>query len=334
MRQDLEADARLRVLASLLPLTTALAVLALAAHLGAKAGVAPPESPRVDPPATVESPERSQAAPAAAPLAVMARPRPNARAVIVPTADTPWPAGHNALWCTTIEMAWREFGRAALGGTPQPPAPRPAIACINAAPLIDLPEGSWFVRAGPRTRQAIHRARKDLFERFPNAIDPPLSPSRDGWFSFAYLEVLLTFRHAFQKLEHPLYFGGPGGKSAPVEAFGIEFGSLRNLRRQVAVLYDERDTLSSALEGVAAQEADLAQAEDPYLGLSFVLDLDRTSAASQMILARVKREGTLQRTWANVAALVRKGGGDQARARAGRHASGAAHGLASRGHVP
>jgi len=234
-------------------------------------------------------------------------------AVALPAADTPWPQGRNAMWCTTLEMAWRELGRVALGGPPQPEHPNATATRLNAAPVVALPRSSSFVRVGRRTRLELKATVDDLFAAFPNAIAPPMPPPMPdpaAWFAMAYLEVALTFTHEFVPLKQPLAFSGPGDDVTPVEAFGIareHEHALVPLRRQIEVLYDARDDPPPPREEGEPAPPPYDAAEEADSTGAFVLDLDRASTPTQLILARVDRGATLAATWARVAALVRSG---------------------------
>ena len=234
-------------------------------------------------------------------------------AVVVPTADTTLPAGRNALWVATLEMAWHELGRVAFDGPPRSPTGAEIVDRMNRAPRVSVPPGSTFVRAARHTRAEMNRARGDLFRAFPGAIEPPFGPPGPGYFSLAYLETGLTFARSFRVLDKGLAFRGTGSPAVRVEAFGIgedDGGRLLDLRKQVAVLYDERDappprlTETGDLRAAALDRQLMSEALDAAPSGPFVLDLDRGSATNQVILARVDRKRSLAATWDHVAHLI------------------------------
>jgi hypothetical protein len=113
--------------------------LALASALALEAGCTrkPAERGEVE---DVAEPET-----AAVPLAKEAL----ARTAVLPTLDTPIPAGKSALWCSSFQLAWDELKKLAGGPILVENAEEPAARLNDSRwPEDDLPPGAGYARAG------------------------------------------------------------------------------------------------------------------------------------------------------------------------------------------
>jgi hypothetical protein len=229
--------------------------------------------------------------------------------VFLPTRAAPWPAGKNAVWCASLELAWRELA-ALMGGGRLEVAGDPAlVGMMNRAPQVPLPSGIVWARAARRTEKAIEGARRDLGAAFPRSASlwTPIPPG-DGYFSVAYLEAAFQFTWPFAHIKGGHGFHPTDETVVKVAAFGIPAslaGTALPLRRQVAVLYDPLEYPAHGLETRDTKHP-LGDASGDSV---FVLDLDRESTPFQILLARIPRKETLAATWAQVAGLIQQGAG-------------------------
>jgi hypothetical protein len=70
--------------------------------------------------------------------------------VIVPTLDTPLPAGKNAIWCASFQLAWNRLSKDTLKDPIQVKNAEAVAERLNQAQLSekDLPPGTFYAAAG------------------------------------------------------------------------------------------------------------------------------------------------------------------------------------------
>ncbi len=201
---------------------------------------------------------------------------------IVPTLDTPVTESRNVVWFGGFQAAWEEL-RSQLG--PEPPRfakPNALLERLNSATMS--PDGlhNTFAAAGSIRSGVVEQIRKEMSAHFPNLVVPELPDGpATALVAFAALNAGIEFTHRFVNYPGGLEFTeGEGGKTT-VRAFGISpeqrYTGWDTFREQVKVLYYQ------------APEASDCRGE-------FVLDLDRDSHATQVIVARLPWQGTLQKT--------------------------------------
>lgn len=204
--------------------------------------------------------------------------------VIVPTLDSPAPKGKNVIWCGTIQLAYGEFKK--LAGRPEDdPQSKETLARLDAARMnrADLPDKSYYIAAGWAKDGIVQKIRSDMARQFPQ-FSPNL-PEQPGLvaMSYAYLAADVKFRTAYCTREGGDKFTDSAGNKTAVTSFGSfkqpDADINETLARQIGILY---------AGGVRHQPSE------------FVLDLDRNSRPSQLILACVEPKDTLAATWQDV----------------------------------
>lgn len=197
---------------------------------------------------------------------------------VLPHLEGPITAGRNYLYCATFQLAWNQLQetvfkeRPHLSGTPPM-----AEALLRGSTLTEdiLPPDSYLVSAGLVKDGVAGKIHEEMDRRFPKVAVWLPDHCEDQWaISYAYLQCALKFEEAFDRLEEPLDFKSKNGP-VKVACFGV-----RRLGSK------ERDI---ALE---KQVSVLAHASDD----DFILRLNTTSKDDEIILAKVKPEGTLAAT--------------------------------------
>jgi hypothetical protein len=214
------------------------------------------------------------------------------RTVVVPTLDTPVPAGKNALWCASFQLAWEQIKKNVTEGPVQLEGGGAAVTRLNDAPSAaglvqprDSYSAAGFIRDGIK-----EKIRRDLAEKFPGVPAPDLEESGDGAVAFASLRATLRFTTPFPNLGEPLLFTGTDGAKSKVLGYGFSakarFGNTP-ARRQVNILYSAPDA---------------APGEN-----RFVLDLCGDTTPYQVVVANVPRRSTLLAALSQIEELTAKG---------------------------
>jgi hypothetical protein len=221
------------------------------------------------------------------------------RTVVLATLDEPIPEGKNAIWCASFEASWKELidfvgEPIALSGDP------PMAQSLNEAPdpRPVIPEESLYVLAGRGADGAVEQMRREMAAKFPNAslsILPAIDDS--GITAYAYLEADVPFGIPYFQHNAPLAFNESNGAAVNVTSFGIrkkDHDAYVKLRGQAHVI--------PVVEGPADPERPYR----PRPALEYALDLDVTSYPSQVIVAKVSPEPSLQRTVEKVEAKAKE----------------------------
>lgn len=203
---------------------------------------------------------------------------------VVANLDTPAPKGKNVIWCGTFQLCWDQLKP--LVGPIRVAGAEETVRRLDAGrmPADDLPPGGYYAAAGRVKDGIIETIRAQMAERFPN-VSPAL-PEADGAeaVAYAYLHGAVKFRQPYFDYAGIPEFVNSAGQRAGVKCFSLsdnEYDDNLNgkLRRQIDILY--------------------CHVKDHYPE-EFVLDLDKTSAPSQLILACVAPKETLAATWHDV----------------------------------
>lgn len=198
--------------------------------------------------------------------------------VIVPTLDTPIPAGKSAIWCGSFQLAWDHLRKDVVREpikleNAQADADRLNKAEFNKS---DLEPGSYYAAAGLVSDGIVEKIRTEMEEQFPDAELPDFEKASGDLvaLAFAYLKAEVKFSFRYEQENAGLTFKGEDGQESTVQAFGVRQQDAKkkgDLRRQAAILFEtDKD------------------------GEQFAIDLDRQSTTSQVVLAQVKRLVTLQ----------------------------------------
>ncbi len=211
---------------------------------------------------------------------------------IVPTLDTPVDGGTNAIWCATLQMAWKELQAGPVGGPLTLDAATSAAQMLNAAadPEPDLPEGAYYAAGGIATEKFLAEIRKTMEKRFPGEMTVDLEPARNELVAYAFLKTQMLFTRPYFDAEEPVVFTGADGRATEIATFGIrdEDGDKIKLHEQPAVMFGWREAL-----------ANKGRAEE------FAIDLDRNSKELQIIVACVEWKGSLAETIGGVIKRVK-----------------------------
>jgi hypothetical protein len=208
------------------------------------------------------------------------------RTVIVPTLDTPLPAGKSALWCSSFEIAWKRLRTEVLQGPIRIAGAEKLVERLDRAvgSHADLEPGSYYATAGRVEDGIVERIRREMKERFPDvpAADLPAG-SGAASVAYAYLKGAVDFKSPFLVNPGTWRFRDGAGTTHQVRSFGIPVANrdTRTLGEQVEVVY----------AGYTPDERDVSE---------FVLDLCRYSRPNQLLLARIDRKETLQENLADV----------------------------------
>jgi hypothetical protein len=205
---------------------------------------------------------------------------------IVSTLEEPIVAGRNVVWCASSLAAWKTLEQdlahepVALDGDP------PECALLNAAadPRPQIPDDALYTAAGWRQKGILEKITKEVGHRFPGKA-PPAFPdiADDSFVAYSYLEARVKFALPYFQNDEPLEFTDAAGGKTQVSSFGVrqkDDYAYKALRQQAAVLFVEGGGFKPLAE--------------------YVVDLDRGSSPSQIVLALTERHRTLQETLARV----------------------------------
>jgi hypothetical protein len=209
--------------------------------------------------------------------------------VIVPTLDTPVPAGKNVIWCASFELAWQHLQTDVVHGPLQVAGAADVAARLNSSAVNerDFAPGACVALAGRRADGICDRIVREMAERYPKQPPPELDPNAE-LVAFAYLQAAARFTLPFFDNDAEFVFRDAAGEKTAVESFGIrphDDYAYRKLREQVEVLYNR--VADSPREGYV-------DGHEVYP--EFALDLCRTSQPYQLVLAVVPPQQTLGAT--------------------------------------
>jgi hypothetical protein len=217
---------------------------------------------------------------------------------IVPTLDTPAPKGKNVIWCGTGQLACDELRKVVgkVGGDAQEgPWARLNNGRMNPD---DLPGGSFYAAAGEVRKGIVNKIQSDMAAKFPkvtpNLGGPDVSRDSDLVLAYAYLAANVKFGTAYAERKTGDSFVDSSGRATQVSSFccNEEVGyQLGDLARQIGILHADFQT------------PDGQRKPSP----EFVVDLDRNSKPSQIILASVEPKETLAATWRDVQQKIKTG---------------------------
>ena len=205
--------------------------------------------------------------------------------VVVPTPDTPVPAGKTIVWCSSFTLAWRRLSEDVAREPIRITHVQDIADRLNAAEHIeaDVANGDVLAMAGLGRKAFESRLQKQFAKQFPDRPLPELNLGPSDAAAYALLVVQQAFENAFFENKKPLLFRDASGKTTSVRSFGITDMSqaMGRLGGQVRVEY-----------------LTLEEWQNP----EFVVDLDRNSQPYQVLIAKVAPKATLAETWADVEA--------------------------------
>jgi hypothetical protein len=207
---------------------------------------------------------------------------------VLPHLEGPITAGRNYLYCATFQLAWNQLQETVFKEPPHLSGTPPmAEALLGGSTLTKdiLPPNSYLVRAGLVKDGVVGKIQGEMDRRFPKVVVQLPDHCEDQWaIAYAYLQCALKFHEAFDRLEEPLVFQSKNGP-VKVACFGVR--CLGSKDRDIAL---------------EKQVSILAHASDD----DFILRLNTTSEDDELILAKVKPEGTFAATLTAVRERIKR----------------------------
>lgn len=198
---------------------------------------------------------------------------------IVPTLNTPIPAGKNAVWCASFLSAWKALDQdvagemIALDGDPE------LAKFLNTAkdPRPHIPESALYVATGRVQNGIIAQVHNALRERFPEKKLPNFDDlAQNSFIAYSYLEAGVKFSLPYRQNLGPLVFIDGTGNKVEINSFGLSTEDrykYKNVRAQARVLFWK----SEGGDG----------------GPEFAIDLCSDSKPSEIVVARIAAQPTL-----------------------------------------
>jgi len=200
--------------------------------------------------------------------------------VILPTLDTPIPEGKSAIWCASFQMAWNKLK--SLGGT-EPLRIHGAEAVgaqLNNAEETeeDLNPEIYYAAAGLIRDGTVEKIKKEMAEKFPHVQTTSINQSGLIAVAYAYLQAEVKFQYPYLENRKPFLFAPSEGEPSSIRSFGVhEYIQVEGIRHQVETLY--------------------CNAQSPFeIPNEFALDLCKSSAPNQIVLATIGKKETLKST--------------------------------------
>jgi hypothetical protein len=198
---------------------------------------------------------------------------------VIPTLETPLPAGKSAVWCATLALAWQQMEKVLQNGPVVLEGAEEVSRALGGLPDVGLVPQDHYVTAGLVRDGILDRIRREVRARFPGATIRELPPVRpDHLLAYAYLQASVRYEFAFRDSDKPLPFKDSQGRVTPVKAFGIrkkdEDQGKPTFRGQVRILFRQGD--------------------------EFAVDLSKNTRPYQVIVARMGRKASLRATLADL----------------------------------
>lgn len=221
--------------------------------------------------------------------------------IVIPTLDTPLPAGKNVIWCASFELAWNRLKSDVVKGPVGVAGAEELAARLNAAVASesDLSPESCFATAGWAKDGIGERIRREFAARFPGEPLPEIDPQA-VLVAYAYLKAAARFTIPFFDNPAEFAFVDGAGRRTAVSSFGIRIrldDSVADdrIRKQVEVLYVKRS---------ASLDDDYAKGR--IVPAEFALDPCRTTSPYQIVFAVVPQQDTLAATLADVVSKIER----------------------------
>jgi hypothetical protein len=230
--------------------------------------------------------------PDTAPPALIASTSSLKRTLVLPTLDTPFPEGKSAIWCSSFQLAWNIFERDFTHGPIQIRNAEETAARLNKAPqsTADLNAEDYLIAAGSVKAGVLDTIRREMRQRFPGNEPPKIDAPPEALIAFAFLKAGVRYTYEFNDNPEPFKFTDSTGKTTGVHSFGLLPMSSNGpdapfARRLVALLYESGNQ------------------NKPW---EFAVDLCRDSTPYQVVVACLKRKGTLAETLADLDAKIKR----------------------------
>jgi hypothetical protein len=221
--------------------------------------------------------------------------------VVLPTLDTPIPAGKSAVWCASFQMVWDRLREDVDCEPIRLAGAEEVVERLNRNPFsveAITPENVYVI-SGRCEDGIVKKIRSDMTRRFPEAKLSLMEEAAEGALAFAYLQSKVRFPVPF--LNHPLgiEFQDSPGHSRRVSGFGFMVPRHRSRERTAP----EEKPAKAGVRREEVWEQLQRQVKILYVGLSsnetpvtFAIDPCRESSPDQFVLARLERKATLAAT--------------------------------------
>jgi hypothetical protein len=203
--------------------------------------------------------------------------------VVVPTLDSPLPAGRNVVWCSSFQLAWNELRDKVIGAPLEVVGAQEIADRLNAAKpsISDLDAKSVYAAGGWVDKGIRETIRKDMAAKFPGHTPPDFNDYTDGLLAYSYLTARVPFKYPFRQVDKGITFTDSRGAKTQVAGFGLWEAYERRyekIREQVEILYS------------GPQENGYSR------NTEYAIDLCRHSKPYQVVIARVDPKGSLAET--------------------------------------
>jgi hypothetical protein len=197
--------------------------------------------------------------------------------------------GKNLIYCNTFQIAWNELKDNIIKEDIRLTDEPAIVKFLNKSlsTKADISEDCYVAMVGFSQEGILAKVNKALKQKFGDeapVVDDLLA--EDSIFAYAFLYKNLRFKVAFENLKAPLSFTSSDGRVAKLRAFGIRNFSHREkyikMSAQVRILDYKNES-------------------------DFIIRLKSTSPSDEIILAKVKSDGTLLATIEAVQARVESG---------------------------
>lgn len=211
---------------------------------------------------------------------------------VVALLDDPIPTGKNAIWCASMQSAWKALEKdvakepVKLEGAPQ------TASALNDTwnPKPDVPEGCMYTAAGWVKDGILTKIGRE----FPGS-EPPAFPgiAQDSFVAYSYLNANIKFPVPYFQSRKPLVFTDSTGQKTKINTFGLR--------------EEDCDVSYSRLR---AQPKVYAVSENLYgRNVEFAVDLCANSSPNEIVVARISCPNSLSRGIGRVEKAIQNGRG-------------------------
>ncbi len=203
------------------------------------------------------------------------------KTIVVPALEREIPDGKNVIWCSSFQIAWNRLKDDLIKEPVEINNAGGISKFLNTAPQSesDISPESYFAFAGVSSPGLTDKFQNELNQKFPNSNIIIPGNFQNGLITYCYLEANVKFKYDYVADWKPILFTDSSGKKSLVSAFGLGWSEKHkypNQRTQIKLFYYKKGVVN---------------AEDEY-----ILDLCVFSEPYQVILAKVKPQGTLAET--------------------------------------
>lgn len=207
---------------------------------------------------------------------------------VVPALESPIKANENAVWCGTMNLAWRKFNEDVTKEPLRLKDAEQLCDWLNREAPVELDPEHYYVAAGWFRDGILERIQRELPARFSEApvpTKPELPPDAIalGGLAYAYLQLAFKYQFDFKENDEALEFVDAASRKTKVKSFGIRLQDrgTSGYRDQVKVLFRKED--------------------------EFAVDLSFMTKPYQVIVARIPLKETFAATLADLDSRIKAG---------------------------